>query len=168
MVVQVPAQIPKFFHRLGAANPRSKQLASSPAMQSCGVRRDRYIALSPAYSQSRADATMDRAITTPLFLITYMQLLYFHGIAHSFAQWRAAIYHAFNSLRTLSIAIGGGTPLHLERRWRSACTLPPRPAEVSMASSVEFIPSVTWTRRAHPTIIAASSRVPGPWTKLQN
>jgi hypothetical protein len=28
--------------------------------------------------------------------------------------------------------------------------------------------SATWTRRAHPTIIAASSRVPGPWTKPQN
>src|SRR6266849_3993068 len=78
---------------------------------SCRAARNRYLASGPAYSQSRVNVTMDRAIATPLFLITSMQPLCFHAIAHSFAQQRAAIHCAFNNLRTLSIAIGGGTPL---------------------------------------------------------
>ena len=151
MLAQFPAQISKFLPRLHAAEPRSKRLASAPTMQSRGVRQNRYIALSPAYSQSRVNATMDRAITTPLFLIAYLQLLYFHGIAHSFAQRRPSIRLAFSNLRTLSVATGVVPPLYSER------SLIPL-AGAFLASSAEFVRSATWTRRAHPTIIAASSR----------
>ena len=111
MVARVSAQVPKFLLRLPVASAQTKHLARSPTVWSFGIRRGRYIAFTPAYSQNRASRVMERAITTPLFLITSIQPLYFHTIARSFAC--ATISHAFNSLRTLSIAIGGGTPLTL-------------------------------------------------------
>jgi hypothetical protein len=113
MVARVSGQVPKFLLRLPAASAQTKHLARSPTMWSFGIRRGRYIAFTPAYSQSRVSRAMERAITTPLFLITSIQPLYFHTIVHSFAQPRATISHAFNSLRTLSIAKGSATPLAL-------------------------------------------------------
>ncbi len=46
---------------------------------------------------------------TPLFLITSLQTQHFHAITHSFAQRHTNIPTILNSLRTLSIATGGGT-----------------------------------------------------------
>jgi hypothetical protein len=78
---------------------------------SCGAGRNRYIASRPAYSQSRVNVTMDRAIATPLFPVITMQPLCFHAIAHSFPQRRSAVRRAFDNLRTLSVVLEGGTPL---------------------------------------------------------
>jgi len=89
-----------------AESATGSPLLSWGPLHSCGRGRNRYIASSPAYSQSRAKVTMDHAIATPLFLITSLQPLCFHVIAHSFPQWRSAIRCAFNNLRTLSINTG--------------------------------------------------------------
>jgi len=155
---------------------------------------------------------MDHTITTPLFLITSLQPLCFHVIAHSFPQRRSAIRFAFNNLHTLSVATGGGTPgipiqdfsASVSSRLcgkshvlNSLQPLVPLSALFSALPSFVFnrlqplfsktpgvggtcpsaepsdvpafrrshfqtipqaIRSATWTRRAHPTIIAASSR----------
>ena len=92
------------------ASVADSPLLSGGPSHSCGAVRIRYIAFDPAYSQSSLPLTMDHAITTPLFLITSLQPLCFHMIAHSFKQRRSAIRRAFNNLHTLSIATGGGTP----------------------------------------------------------
>jgi hypothetical protein len=201
MVARVSAQISKLLPCLPVASARTNRFASAAIVESCRIRRSRYIAFTPAYSQSRANFKMDAAITTPLFLITSIQPLYFHAIAHSFAQRRTAISHAFNCLRTLSIATGV-YPL------RSLCPpsvrsvvrfFPPSSAQPrqlfclrrlgaslsslcalfrtrflcfqSLAASFPETPGVgvsvkspgssiaTWTRRAHPIIIAESTRV---------
>jgi hypothetical protein len=181
--------------------------AGSPLL-SCGPSRgtvgNRYIASNPAYSQSRVNVAMDSAIATSLFLITSPQPLCFYVIAHSFPQRRSAIRRAFNNLRTLSIATGGGTPLRhsysrlvrlsvpcLRGKSHVLSSLQPLVPLVALFSALpSFVfnrlqplfpkhpgwryldlrtgrlfdtqnvrqPSATWTRRAHPTIIAASSR----------
>jgi len=200
MAARVSAQISKLLPRLPVASARTKRFASTAIVESCRIRRNRYIAFTPAYSQSGANATMESAITTPLFLITSIQPLYFHAIAHSFVQRRTAISHAFNCLRTLSIATGV-YPLRslCPRSVRSVLRFfPPSCAQArqlfclhrlgvslsslcalfctrflcfqSLAASFPETPGVgvsvkspgssiaTWTRRAHPTIIAASAR----------
>jgi hypothetical protein len=121
------------------ASVTGSPLPSCGPSHSCGAVRSRYIACKPAYSQSSLYSTMGHAITTPLFLITSLQPLCFHVIAHSFPQRSSAIRRAFNNLRTLSIATAGGTPL------------PSSPKR--LASRI-----ATWTPGAHPTIIAASAR----------
>jgi hypothetical protein len=200
MVARVSAQISKLLPRLAVAIVRTNRFASAAIVESCRIRQSRYIAFTPTYSQSRANAAMESLITTPLFLITSIQPPHFHAIAHSFAQRRTAISHAFNCLHTLSIATGV-YPL------RSPCLrcvrsvvrfFPPSSAQArqlfclhrlgaslsslcalfrtrflcfqSLAASFPETPGVgvsvkspgssiaTWTRRAHPIIIAASAR----------
>jgi len=92
------------------ANDAGFPLLSGGPSHSCRAVRNRYIAFNPAYSQSSLHSAMDHAITTLLFLITSLQPLCFHVIAHSFPQRRSTIRRAFNNLHTLSIATGGGTP----------------------------------------------------------
>jgi len=194
------------------ASVADSPLLSGGSSHSCGAVWNRYIAFNPAYSQSSLYSTMDHAITTPLFLITSLQPLCFHVIAHSFPQRRSAIRFAFNNLHTLSIATGGGTPRHsyssllrlcvsvslwqipCSQQLAASCTSlralfrPPFLCFQSFAASFSKTPglggtcpsaqpsavpafrhsafqtipqairSATWTRRAHPTIIAASSR----------
>jgi hypothetical protein len=200
MVARVPAQVPKVLLRFPVASAQTKQLAQSPTESSFGIRRGRYIAFAPAYSQSRANVMMESAITTPLFLITSMQPLCFHVIAHSFPQRRDAISHTFNNLRTLSIAAGVyplrslcprsvRSVLRFFPSWRAqarqlsclhwlgaslsslcalfctrflcfqllAASFPETPGVGVPVKSPG--PSIgTWTRRAHPIIIAASAR----------
>jgi len=191
MVARIPAQISKIPPRLPVASARTKRFTSSANVESCRIRRNRYIAFAPAYSQSRANATMDGALATPLFLITSIQPLYFHAITHSFAQRRAAIPFTPKSLRTLSIVTGVylqtvshdrflrvQTPqlLFLHRLAASflslftvfcsrflcfqsfAASFPETP-EVGVSVKSPGSSAATWTRRAHPTIIAISSRV---------
>jgi len=86
------SKVPSSFARRKCANQTA---CRSPTVWSFGIRRGRYIAFPPAYSQSRANATMESVITTPLFLITSMQPLCFHVIAHSFA---SALSCAFSLL----------------------------------------------------------------------
>jgi hypothetical protein len=185
------------------AGAAGSPLLSGGPSHSCGAGRNRYIASSPAYSQSRANVTMDHAITTPLFLITSLQPLCFHVIAHSFPQWRSAIRCAFNNLRTLSINTGvspssipiqnfsASVSLYLRGKSHVLSSLQPLVPLFALFSALRsFVfnrlqplfpkhpgwgyldlwtsmlfdaqnvrqPSATWTRRAHPTIIAASSR----------
>src|SRR6266478_1381431 len=191
------------------ASATGSPLLSCGPSHSCGAVRSRYIACNPAYFQSSLYSTMELAITTPLFLITSLQPLCFHVIAHSFPQRRSAIRFAFNNLHTLSIATGGGTPPHSYSSllrlcvsvslWQIPCsqqlaasctylcaffrapflcfqsfaasfsktpglggTCPSaEPSDVPAFSHSAFqtipqaIRSATWTRRAHPTIIAA-------------
>src|SRR6266404_8270200 len=92
------------------ASVADSPLLSGGSSHSCGAVWNRYIAFNPAYSQSSLYSTMEHAITTPLFLITSLQPLCFHVIAHSFPHRRSAIRFAFNNLHTLSVATGGGTP----------------------------------------------------------
>ncbi len=103
------------------ASVADSQLLSGGPSHSCGAVWNRYIAFNPAYSQSSLYSTMDHAITTPLFLITSLQPLCFHVIAHSFPQRRSAIRFAFNNLHTLSVATGGGTPRHSYSRLLRLC-----------------------------------------------
>jgi hypothetical protein len=201
MVARVPTQISNILPHLPVASARTKRFASSANVESCRIRRNRYIAFAPAYSQSRANATMDGALATPLFLITSLQPLYFHAITHSFAQRRAAIPFTPKSLRTLSIATGVYPLRPLCSALSALCValFPPSSAQArqpvclhrpgaslsslcalfctrflcfqSFAASFPETPGVgvsvkspgssfaTWTRRAHPTIIAVSSRV---------
>ena len=171
-----------------ATNAAGSALLSCGPLHSRGTVRNGYIVFNPAYSQSSLYATMDRASATPLFLITSMQALYFHAIAHSFSQQCSAIPFAFNSLRTLSVAMGGGgtpLPLHDSRPLFLAAPLfsysyellfpqlhcfhnhlhclgvaPALDVPAPTATKVHIIiRSATWTRRPHPTIIAASSRL---------
>jgi len=178
MVARISAQVPKFLLRLPVASAQTKQLAQSPTVRSFGIRRGRYTAFAPAYSQSRANATMESVITTPLFLITSMQPLCFHVLAHSFASalscaffpsWSARARQLF-CLHRLGASLSSLRALFCTRFlcFQSlAASFPETPGVgVSVKSPGSSI--ATWTRRAHPTIIAASSRVPGPWTKPLN
>jgi hypothetical protein len=167
------------------ASAAGSPMPSCGPSHSCGAGRNRYIASSPAYAQSRVNVTMDRAIATPLFSVITMQPLYFHAIAHSFPQRRSAVRRAFDNLRTLSVVLGGGTPLSCGNRDHSFlqrlcfhtltnCSsrnsvafttiliargwTPTLGIRTLTASNVQFVRSATWTRRAHPTIIAARSR----------
>jgi hypothetical protein len=134
--------------------------------------------------------TSPRTLTLFL-LITYIQTPYFHALAHSFAQRRAAIPCPSKSLRTLSIATGVylqtvshdrflrvQTPqlFFLHRLAASflslftvfcsrflcfqsfAASFPETPG-VGVSVKSPGSSAATWTRRAHPTIIAVSSRV---------
>ena len=194
------------------ASAAGSPLLSGGPSYSCGAVRNRYIPFNPAYSQSSLYSAMNDAITTPLFLITSLQLLCFHVIAHPFPRRRSAIRRAFNNLHTLLIATRGGTLWHSYSRllrlcasvspWQIPCsqqlaascislcalfrapflcfqsfaasfaktpgvggTCPSsQPSDVPVFRRSGFqtvrraIRSATWTRRAHPTIIAASSR----------
>ena len=178
MVARVPAQVPKFPLRLPVASAQTKPLAQSPTVWSFGIRRGRYIAFAPAYSQSRANATMESVITTPLFLITSMQPLCFHVLAHSFA---SALSCAFSLLgarkHANSVVCIGLEPLcrlfapfssHVSFVFNRLQPLFRKHPGVGVSDKSPGSSIATWTRRAHPTIIAASSRVPGPWTKPLN
>jgi hypothetical protein len=88
------------------ACPAGSPMPSCGPSHSCGAGRNRYIASSPAYSQSRVNVTMDRAIATPLFPVITLQPLCFHAIAYSFPQ-RRSIRRAFDNLRALSIVSRG-------------------------------------------------------------
>jgi hypothetical protein len=150
-----------------------------------GAGRSRYMASSPAYSRSRVNVTMDRAIATPWFPVITMQPLCFHAIANSFPQRRSALRRAFDNLRTVSFVLRGGTPLSCRNRDRSflqrlcfhtltnCCSrnslsfttiriargwTPTLGVRTLTACNVQFVRSATWTRRAHPTIIAARAR----------
>ena len=92
-----------------------------------------------------------------LLLIAYPQAPYFHAIAHSFVRWESAIPSVFNTFRTPSIAIGGGTPL---RRYlpgagramngevaplgRTHCD-----GQLPQSKSWDSLPK-RWGRRSHP------------------
>ena len=60
-----------------AESATGSPLLSWGPLHSCGRGRNRYIAASQAYPQSRANVTMDCAIATSLFLTTSIQPLYF-------------------------------------------------------------------------------------------
>ena len=168
-----------------AASAAGSPMPSCGPSHSCGAGRNRYTASSPAYSQSRGNVTMDRAIATPLFPVITLQPLCFHAIVHSFPQRRSAIRRAFDNLPTLSIVLAGWYPsllqepgpLFLQRLCFHTLTncssrnslafttiliawgwTPTLGIRTLTASNVQLVPSATWTRRAHPTIIAARSR----------
>ena len=60
-----------------AESATGSPLLSWGPLHSCGRGRNRYIASSQAYPQSRANVTMDCSIATSLFLTTSIQPLYF-------------------------------------------------------------------------------------------
>src|SRR5712692_1799474 len=166
--------------RFYSQQPRYKACGPS---HSCGAVRNRYIRFNPAYSKSSLYVTMNRAIATPLFLITSLQPLCFHAIVHAFYRhrgWYPPHSHHRRPLVLDSPACRGRPLFSYSYELlfpqlvcfdnHPHCPGPPtldaqtiRLSDFQTVrgtfrpSDVQFVRSATWTRRAHPTIIAASS-----------
>lgn len=168
-----------------AASAAGSPMPSCEPSHSCGAGRNRYIASSPAYSQRRVNVTMDHAIATPLFPVITLQPLCFMRLRTLFRNGAplsaghsitCALFRSSLGAGTLSLAGTGTTVfcsafvfilLRIALPATSSLSQPPSlpgggdptlGARTPTASNVQFVRSATWTRRAHPTIIAARSR----------